>query len=238
MNNKNIIIVALSALTAALMLGTGCSATRTVHVKPETGHYYVNPTAEMETLGRVVVFEMVNRTPHENLSMEVTSALSEALQKRHLFSVKTLSSDDPRWKDIDVTPAPYSFKKMAEIREKLSADAVIVGEINQYYPYPHLMMSLHMKMIDLREGKTIWGLEQLWDSADKRLQDRMIAYYETHLKEGYQPLNWQILMTSPRAFRKFVLHEVAVTFPETNGYRLSSENDTGLSRSSTKISLF
>jgi len=197
----------------------------------ESGHYYINPSVNPKSIGRVVVFEMDNRSSHPEVSLHLCEAIAEAFQKRHLFAVRTIHPADSDWHSLDLGRSwSYSTQELAGIREQLGADAVIYGSLTQYHPYPHLLVGVHLKMIDLRKGKLVWAIEQVWDSSDKSVALRMKRYVDLQKVTGSQSLDWQVFTMSPRAFNKFVAMEVAATFPGPQGYRkrfASSANSGG-----------
>ena len=120
----------------------------------------------------------------------------------------------------------HTHQQLAEIREHLT-DAIVFGSVNRYSSYPHFLLALHLKMVDLRDASILWALEEVWDSSDKSTQQRIQQYFANQMKTGYEPLNWKILETSPRYFNKFVVYEVARTLPDYPSYEspsLSSEN--------------
>jgi len=188
-------------------------------VVPETGHYYINPYADFSTVGKTVVFELDNLSTRPGLSTDLTEAITDALRKKHLFSLSTLYRDAAAWRNLDLNDtASYSLEELSAIRNQLKADAVLFGRITQYYPYPHMLVGLHLKLIDLRDGRLLWATEQVWDSTDKRVERRMRLFFNSQMRAGYQPLDWELLITSPRAFNKFVACEVAQTLPRANHY--------------------
>ena len=198
----------------------------------ESGQYYVNPYADFSGIGRVVVFEFENHSNSPELSRTLTEMMVESLQKRHLFGVSALLSSDPAWRSLELDDSSgYSLEKLSIIRKQLNADAILYGSITQYYPYPHMLTGLCLKLLDLREGKLLWATEQVWDSTDKSVELRMKRYFEGQMRSGYEPMDWHLLVTSPRAFNKFVAYEVAQTLPSSGGQvriRVSSEKNRGL----------
>ncbi len=192
----------------------------------ETGHYYINPSADFSTVGKTVIFELDNLSTRPELSIELTQVLTDAIRKRHLFNISTLYRREPAWRTLDLsTDSSYSLEELSTIRKQLKADAVLFGRINQYYPYPNLLVGIHLKLIDLRNGKLLWATEQVWDSSDKRVERRMRLYFNSQMRAGFQPLDWELLVTSPRAFNKFVACEIAQTLPLARQYASrSSEN--------------
>ena len=169
--------------------------------------------------------------------MKLTRAVTESLQKKHLFTVQAFERSDPAWQKLDLeSVSSYSMEELLVIRKQLRADAVLYGSITRYHPYPHLMVGLHLKMVDLRSGKLLWAIEQIWDSTDKLVERRMKKFYKEHMPSSYEPMNWELLTTSPRAFNKFVVYEIAETFNMISRYgkkHLSSENIKNFRENST-----
>ena len=206
-------------ITALLAAGILAGCRMPAKVVPEVGHFYINPQADFSTINRVVVFEFENRSTLPELSIALTDALTEALQKKHLFSISALHRTSPAWRKLDLAESSsYSDDELCVIRKELKTDAVLFGSITRYYPYPHMLVALHLKLINLRDGRLLWALEQVWDSTDKRVEGRMRQFFTSQMRSGYQPMDWQLLVTSPRAFNKFVIFEVGQTFQVNNSY--------------------
>ena len=207
----------ITLLLLPVVLSSSCTLYRPI--VPETGHYYINPYADFSTVGKTVVFELDNLSTRPGLSTDLTEAITDAVRKKHLFSLSTLYRDAAAWRNLDLNDtASYSLEELSAIRNQLKADAVLFGRITQYYPYPHMLVGLHLKLIDLRDGRLLWATEQVWDSTDKRVERRMRLFFNSQMRAGYQPLDWELLITSPRAFNKFVACEVAQTLPRANHY--------------------
>lgn len=203
----------------AAVLLSGCSVLQYIQpVELPHGHYYLNPYGEIAQISRVVLLELENQSMHPDLADQMTQALSAGLGKKHLFSVRTVSRSDELWTTLNLDNiTAYSYEDLAMIRENLKADAVVFGTIKRYASYPHMQMSLHLKMVNVRTGELAWAIEEVWDSTDKNVELRMKRYFATEMRTGYQPLNWELLITSPRAFNKFVVYEVVSTLPELSG---------------------
>jgi hypothetical protein len=215
----------VSSLTfLMLMFLPACTLYRPVAA--ETGHYYINPDADFAGIGKTVVFEFDNLSTRPQISTDLTQAVTEAIQKRHLFSISVLHRAEPAWRSLDLDDtSSYSLQELSTIRRLLKADAILFGRITQYYPYPHMLVAMHLKMIDLRNGKLLWATEQIWDSTDKRVERRMRVFFNSRMRAGYQPLDWELLVTSPLAFNKFVACEVAQTLPGTRRYVSVGESE-------------
>ncbi len=218
-----------------LLMNSGCKIVGPII--PETGHFYLNQGDEFHQIARVAVFEFQNYSNDMDISMKLTRAVTESLQKKHLFTIQVFERSDPAWQKLDLEPASsYSMEELSVIRKQLRADAVLYGSITCYQPYPHLMVGLHLKMIDLRSGKLLWAIEQIWDSTDKLVERRMKKFYKEYMRSTYGPMDWELLITSPRAFNKFVVYEIAETFNMISRYgkkHLSSENIKNFREKST-----
>ena len=190
-----------------------CGCTIVNPVVPETGHYYINPDADFSRISRVVVFEFDNQTEYPSCSADLTQAVTDGLQRKNLFSLRIIPRNSEVWQDMQLDKPSFTNPELLDIRKRLSADAILIGHLKEYRTYPHLMVSLNLKLIDLNTGGVLWGLEQIWDSTDQSVQKRMKMYYRDKMGDIYAPLNWQVLITSPREFHKFVADEVAQTLP-------------------------
>lgn len=201
-------------LTIVIILS--CSGCRVIQpIEEPQGHYYLNPKSDFTAVSRVVLLELENESTYPELPAQLTQALADGLGKKHLFSVRTISRTDPLWTRLDLDNiSTYSYEDLDQIQQELKADALVFGTIKRYQSFPHFQVAMHLKMVDLRQGRLIWAMEEVWDSTDKQVELRMRRYFENNMSAGYEPLNWQVFITSPRAFNKFVVSEIAVTLPE------------------------
>lgn len=200
----------IGAVLSGLIL---CGCTVVNPVVPETGQYYISPDADFSRIGRVVVFEFENQTEYPSSSTDLTQAVTDGLQRKNLFNLRIIPRNSDLWQDMRLDKSSFTNQELLDIRKRLSADAILFGRVKGYQPYPHLMSSLNLKLIDLSTGGVFWGVEQIWDSTDQSVQRRMKMYYRDKMGQLYDPLNWQVLITSPREFHKFVADEVAQTLP-------------------------
>jgi TolB-like protein len=184
-------------------------------IETPQGHYYLNPDGEVASVSRVILLELENQSTQTELADQLTRSLADGLSKRHLFAVRTVYRSDELWTALNLDNiTAYSYEDLASISQSLKADAVVFGTIKRYTSYPHMLLALHLKMVNVRNGELIWAIEEVWDSTDKNVELRMKRYFTNEMRTGYQPLNWELLITSPRAFNKFVVYEVISTLPE------------------------
>lgn len=195
-------------LMAVLLLG--CNSRKTP--APVTDYYYLNPYKKLTTLGRVAIVELENDSSYPQISADITGSLFRSLQKRQVFGLTIVRRDDPSWRSLQLDgDSTYSLDQILAIRQTLKCDGVLLGTVTEYRPYPHMAVGLRLKLLDMRDGRLLWALEQVWDSADKTTKERTKDYFKTEKGSGFEPLNEQLATVSPIEFLKFVSYEVAAT---------------------------
>ena len=197
-------------LSLFLALLSGCSIHRAYN--QDMDYYYLAPDKDLSNIGRVVVVELDNTSGYPQVETNITKLLFQALQKKQLFGLSVVYQDEPAWHSLQLNlSSAYTLEQYFDIRKTLKCDAVLMGTITEYQPYPHMIIGLRLKLIDLRDGQLLWALEQIWDSSDKKTERRINDYLKTQTTVGTNSLNQQMVMFSSRKFTKFLAYEVAET---------------------------
>jgi hypothetical protein len=179
---------------------------------PAANYYFINPNKSLSTVGRVVVVELNNNSNYPQISSDVTEKMYQALQKKQIFGLTVVRQDDSLWKSLQLDlDSRYTLDQIINLRETLQCDAVLLGTITEFRPYPHMIIGLRLRLLDLRDGDLLWALEQVWDSADKTTEYRIKDYFRAHKRSGYAPLQEQLASVSSLEFIKFASYEVAET---------------------------
>ncbi len=174
--------------------------------------FYLNPDRDLSVVGRVALVEMSSDSSHPQISTDVTEALFLALQKKQIFGLTVVSRQDPSWRSLQMDrQSHYNLEQLLATRKALKCDAILIGTITEYQPYPHLAIGLRMKLIDLKDGDLLWGLEQVWDAADKATERRIRSYLQREMRSDSAALSQQLVAVSSLKFVKFVAYEVAET---------------------------
>ena len=74
-----------------------------------------------------------------------------------------------------------------------------------------MAIGLRLKLIDMTDGQLLWGLEQIWDTADRSIAKRIKHYFKNELQPGVDSLQQELVVVSSLKFGKFVAYEVAQT---------------------------
>ncbi len=197
-------------LLLLLVLLPGCRF-RDTYI-PRADGFYLNPDKDLHVVGRVAIVELDNDSSYPQVSADVTEALFVALQKKQVFGLTVVRQQDPAWRalqmDLDST---YDLEQLVTTRKTLKCDAILVGTVTEYRPYPHLAMGLRMKLIDLKDGELLWALERVWDAADKATERRIKSYLQRRVRSDPASLDEQLVVVSSLQFVKFVAYEVGET---------------------------
>ena len=202
-------LCSMAVLLPVLFL-SGCESQGISRLAPD--YYYLDSQRDMRALGRVAIVEVQNDSSYPEISGDVTEALFQAVQKKQLFGLTLVWRQGPEWRRLQLDPrSAYTIHDLSALRRTLRCNAMLTGTITQYQPYPHMVMGLRLKLVDLRDGQLLWGVEQIWDGSDKATEKRIRDYFRTQMRSGFAPLHEELLTVSPLRFREFVAYEVAET---------------------------
>ena len=215
--------VQLAILLLLPVLLTGCRSYRAAG--PAANYYYLNSDEDLSAIGRVALVELDNESPYPQVSAGVTEALFQALQKKQIFSLTVVRQDCPAWHSLQLdvhsglqtqnggfaSSPTYGLEQLSTIRKTLNCDGILTGTITGYQPYPHMAIGLRLKLIGLKDGRLLWALEQIWDTADKTTEHRIKNYFQCQMRSGFAPLRENLVAVSSLRFIDFVAYEVAET---------------------------
>ena len=189
----------------------GCAA----HKTPPAVAHYLDPSGGIVTVNRVVFLPLVNNTDYPDIEKGLADDLVQTIQARQVFRLEVAPSS---------TEAPstwgragnraFSLKELAEMRRAFGCDAVLIGAVNSFQPYPHMGTGLYLRLVDLRGGQLLWAVDHTWDSGNRQTQRRIEAFFDRCQDTGDNPLEWRVALVSSRAFQGFVAQEVAETLPD------------------------
>lgn len=197
-------------LLPVLLSGCGFNAA----YKPAANYYYLNPDKDLSAIGRTALVELGNDSAFPQISADVTEALYQALQKKQVFGLTVVRQSDPAWRklqlQLDLNSA-YTLEQLSAMRKTLNCDAVLIGTVTVFEPFPHLIIGLRLKLRDLTDGEVLWALEQIWDTTDKTTQERVKNYYKHCILPGFETLQEKLGTVSSLRFLKFVAFETSET---------------------------
>ena len=203
-------------LLVVLSLGAVGGCGQTPEPPEEPIGFYVSSRHDVLRTARVVFIELAGEgecTPE--LARQAAEALAYAIQQRQLFRLDIVARTDPMCRDLPLDRLEaLTLPDLSAMRSALRCDAVLFGHVSQFQPYPRMKMGLVLKLINLKDGKLVWGVDHTWDTADRTTEWRIRSYFDSEVRSGYDPLSYELVFASPRAFQRYVAHEVARTLPD------------------------
>jgi len=202
-----------TTLLTLLFLLQGCNNGNST--MPNAIHYYLNPSKNLQQTGRVAIIELANQSEYPEISNDITNSLYRSLQKTQLFGLIIVSKENSIWGDLQMEANDkFTLKQISEIRKNLNCNAILSGTITQYAPYPHTTVALNLRLTDLRDGKLIWAMEQIFDTSDKITEARIKKYIKSQNNVKTNTIDEKLITISPIKFIDFVTYEVAGTMLE------------------------
>jgi hypothetical protein len=166
----------------------------------------------LSAIKSVCLVELQNKTIYPQISGDITESLHQSLQKKQRFTLSLLKQTDEAWSTLEVRPdSAYTLEQLMSAHKLLGVDALLMGTVTSYSPYPRMAMGLQLKLVDLRTGQTVWAIEQIWDTADKATQERIKKYFDKQLRSDFSTIGEQLANLSPINFIKFITYEVIET---------------------------
>jgi hypothetical protein len=166
----------------------------------------------LSAIKNVHLVELQNKTQYPQISEDITESLHQSLQKKQWFNLSVLKQTDAAWEALEVKPdSAYTLEQLLAARKLLGTDALLIGTVTSYSPYPRMAMGLQLKLVDLRTGQVVWAIQQIWDTADKATQQRIKKYFDQQLRSDFSPIGEQLATLSPLNFIKFITYEVTET---------------------------
>jgi hypothetical protein len=207
--SSGILILLTCLILFPLLVLTGCSK----HSASSAASQGYQPrTISHRGIKTLCLVEFENSTSSPQISADITESLYQAIQKRDLFDLSLIRTTDINWKNLPIRPdTPFTLEQVMAARKMLGIDAILLGTVTSYTAYPHMAMGLHLKIIDLRDGQIVWKTEQIWDTADKNMEERIKKYFQDQLRPGFSPLDEKLAMMSSINFLKFISFDIAKT---------------------------
>lgn len=191
---------------------TGCKNICKLSTEKTASTYYINPNYKPGDVGRVVFVELANQTPYPEISRDISEGFFKEMQQRQLFTITFVKLADPVYKTLQLdVQGMYTLEQLAQVHKSLGCDAILLGTVNGYQPFPHMSMGLQLRLVDLETGQLIWAMDEAWDAADQSTKKRIKEFYKTQSDSGSKDIGEQIVTLSPLMFVKFIAHEVTST---------------------------
>jgi hypothetical protein len=207
---RRIEVVVLAMLCQGLLHQAGCQEPR----EPSTICYCLPHPEDLGQIHRVAFVGLTGQDAWPGVAEDTTVALAQAIAARRLFRLEVVPADDPRCRALALDGASaFTMQGLRDMQVAFQCDAVLVGQIRDFRPHPRTQLGLYLRLIDVKNGRLVWGIDHAWDSTDKHTEESIKRFFADNMRSGYEPMNWQLAIISPKFFEKFVAFEVADTLP-------------------------
>ncbi len=174
--------------------------------------FYLNKNVDITSIGRITLVELEDVPNDPSLATYATDSLFLAIQKKQVFGVDIVPKSDPKWKILKIEQnQTYTIDQLSVMHKTIRNNAILVGNITQFEPYPHLIIGIKLKIIDLRTSDLVWAFDQVWDSNDQTTKQKIRRYLEKHHGTNINSMNELLVAKSSRQFVDFICHEIAGT---------------------------
>jgi len=207
-------LLALLAFGAVVGALAGCGQKQTAM---ETVPAYLPSPEALWRLKRVVLVELDRRDASPQVARELSESVFLAVQDRRVFPVDFVGSASPVAVLLPTGQGPrFSLEQLNDMRSTLQCDAVMVGAVTGFEPYPGAWMAVQVWLIDLRTGRVLWGVDHAWRTTDEPTSKRMQRYFApAGCQDESDPL--RLAEMSPRMLGNFVAWELAKALPQPPG---------------------
>ncbi len=179
----------------------------------DIAHYLSSPQ-DLTRLRRVVFLELAGLDSAPRVAGDMTVALAQAIQARRLFHVDVVSRQDPLCQTLSLDGrAGFTMEQLRDMRRAFKCDGIIIGQVRSFRPHPSMQVGLYLRLMDLRNGRLVWAIDNVWDTREKDTEERIHNFFNKQMRSGYRPIDWRVAMVSPKIFGKFVAFEAAHTLP-------------------------
>lgn len=182
-----------------------------------TGNYYIDYDRFPGSIRNAVLFEFDNNSNHPEISSDLSKELYSNLQKNSMFGTVLVTKNNTTWDNYKLDPfKTYTQEQLSQIHEAMQCDAVLIGVITDYQPWPYMTMGMRLKLVDVRNGRLLWAYENSWDCSELNTKQRMLSYFKQNTNAGRSDLQNEIMAVSSINFIKFVAHETTSTIMSYN----------------------
>lgn len=206
-----------------IFLGAGCALPDPDDLVLGSGFRPANVHVETRRLNphlrRVAVLPLtseVGGTPARDARESLETAFRSELKRTQRFETAWVSGDDLEaltgrraWADDDTLPADF----LKRLQEKFRCDAVLFVRLTRYEAYPPLAVGWQFKLVGCPTPQVLWAFDEVFDAREAAVVNSARRYQQSDRVPGKRPADSRIVLTSPRLFAAYTLHDALATLP-------------------------
>lgn len=215
------IIVLAAVVTGCCLVDRLNQRQEFAKVQPTYSQFH-QPGWTWESVGRVLVLPFLNESEFTRAGDEIRAAFDSEFQRMGRFEVIAAPPDVHGALAAKIhRSGRFDEAELIELADLTHADVIIHGVITQYSPYPRPRMGIIVQTVSPKQAKVVASVDGLWDTTDKRVSDRLRAFYRQRPRERLPFIRnfviasddafaGEIALTSPALFQRFICHEVSL----------------------------
>lgn len=224
MNRRARWAMRLAAVAALLVSATSCgtisySEQAYIGAGYQPKNVFRQSATLPETLRRVAVLPLTTAnadTASQEARETLASTMRQELSKRAAFElIEVTPAQLKQWTGRSTWLAdeqlPPDF--FARLREPTACDAVLFSRLGHFQPYKPIVIGWQFKLVDSREAKTWWAVDEVLDSGQASVINGARRYSLDHFKESTAATDSQFILNSPHRFGQYTLHTLFETLP-------------------------
>ncbi len=173
---------------------------------------HLSSPEDLRRINRVVLVALGDTVNQPQIAGELTAALYREIQDKGLFHLCVIGRNEAACRDLPLTKhEPFTLEELSQLRDALHCDAVLLGTMTCFQPHPRMQAGLYLTLLDLNDGRAVWGVDHVWDTTNRQTERQLQAFFARRMRDAYSPAGWRIGTMSPKAFAEFVAYEVAET---------------------------
>lgn len=102
---------------------------------------------------------------------------------------------------------------LKQVRESLGCDAVLFVRLTNYQPYRPPVIGWSMKLVDCKDSRIWWAVDELFDAGNGPVANAARRYYQSEMHQAKPLSDSQSIFSSPRRFGQYTLDAVVATMP-------------------------
>lgn len=211
------------ALLLPVLLGGGCALPDPDDVVLGPGFRPANVHVETRRLNphlrRVAVLPLtseVGGTPATDARESLEATFRSELKRTQRFETVWVGREDLQtltgradWAADDTLPPDF----LKRLQEQFRCDAVLFVRLTRYEAYPPLAVGWQFKLVGCPTPQVLWAFDEVFDAREGAVVNSARRYRQADRVPGKRPADSRIVLTSPRLFAAYTVHDALATLP-------------------------
>lgn len=177
---------------------------------------YLADARDLRTVRRIMVLPFGEAAGVCADLEHLRSAFVGELAKLRRFEIVPLPAAAPEDDVLNrgLATGRLSTEAVVELCERYKLDGVLLGRVTSWRPYKPPHLGLHVQLVSVHSGSTVWAVDALFDSSDATTVNDLKHYAEAVQADTGDLHGWEMNLIAPTKFATYVAHRVVGTWVE------------------------